>query len=88
MLACLVYAEAGNQSYEGMLAVANVVLNRVKSDAYWHVDTIKEVIYDKKWAVQFAVTVKNKKGVSSSDKALNALIITSLVPIQKRKKRL
>ena len=70
LLACLVYAEAGNQSYEGMLAVANVVLNRVKSDAYWHVDTIKEVIYDKKWAVQFAVTVKNKKGVSSLDKTL------------------
>ena len=29
MLACLVYSEAGNQSYNGMLAVANVVLNRV-----------------------------------------------------------
>lgn len=71
LLASLVYAEAGNQSYEGMLAVANVVLNRVNSDAYWHVNTIKEAIYDKKWSVQFAVTVKNKKtGVSMLDKAL------------------
>lgn len=72
LLACLVYSEAGNQSYNGMLAVANVVLNRVKSDAYWHADTIKEVIYDKKWAVQFAVTIKNSKGVSTLDKALKS----------------
>lgn len=43
LLACLVHAEAGNQSYEGKLAVANIVLNRVKSKKY--PDTIKEVIY-------------------------------------------
>jgi spore germination cell wall hydrolase CwlJ-like protein len=70
LLACLVYTEAGNQNYNGMLAVANVVLNRVKSDAYWHVDTVKEVIYDNKWSVQFAVTIKNRSGVSMMDKAL------------------
>jgi spore germination cell wall hydrolase CwlJ-like protein len=73
LLACLVYAEAGNQSYKGMLAVANVVLNRVKSPVYSHCNTIKEVIYDKKWSVQFAVTVKSKKtGLSMLDKALAA----------------
>ena len=73
LLASLVYAEAGNQSYKGMLAVANVVLNRVKSPVYSHCDTIKEVIYDKKWSVQFAVTVKSKKtGLSMLDKALNS----------------
>ncbi len=71
LLSCLVYSEAGNQSYDGMLAVANVVLNRVKSDTYSHVNTIKEVIYDKKWTVQFAVTIQNKKtGLSMMDKAL------------------
>lgn len=43
LLACLVHAEAGDQSYEGKLAVANVVLNRVKSGKY--PDTIKDVIY-------------------------------------------
>ena len=43
LLACLVHAEAGTQSYEGKLAVANVVLNRVKSSKY--PDTIKAVIY-------------------------------------------
>lgn len=73
LLSCLVYTEAGNQSYKGMLAVANVVLNRVKSNAYYHVNTIKEVIYDKQWAVQFSVTIKSKKtGKSMLDKALEA----------------
>lgn len=71
LLASLVYAEAGNQSYNGMLAVANVVLNRAKSNAYYHVDTVYEVIYDRKWAVQFSVTVVNKKtGKSIMDRAL------------------
>lgn len=45
LLACLVDCEARNQSYEGQLAVANVVLNRVKSPKF--PDTIKEVIYQK-----------------------------------------
>jgi spore germination cell wall hydrolase CwlJ-like protein len=71
LLACLIYSEAGNQNYEGMLAVANVVLNRVKSDAYWHVNTVEQAIYDRKWSVQFGVTVKNSKtGTSMMDKAL------------------
>jgi uncharacterized protein YgiM (DUF1202 family) len=51
LLACLVMAEAGTQSYEGKLAVANVVLNRVKSSKY--PDTIKAVIYQ---SGQFTVT--------------------------------
>ncbi|TAH64527.1 MAG: cell wall hydrolase [Anaerolineaceae bacterium] len=73
LLSCLVYTEAGNQSYKGMLAVANVVLNRVRNNAYHHVDTIEEVIYDKQWAVQFSVTIKSKKtGKSLLDKALEA----------------
>lgn len=72
LLSALVYAEAGNQSYKGMLAVANIVLNRAKSNVYSHVDTVKEVIYDKKWAVQFAVTVKSKStGISPLDRALD-----------------
>lgn len=43
LLACLVHAEAGSQSYECKLAVANIVLNRVKSSKY--PDSIKSVIY-------------------------------------------
>lgn len=45
LLACLVHAEAGTQSYEGKLAVANIVLNRVKSPKY--ANSIKAVIYQK-----------------------------------------
>jgi spore germination cell wall hydrolase CwlJ-like protein len=71
-LSCLIYAEAGNQSYSAMLGVANVVLNRAKSDVFWHVKTVKDVIYDHKWSVQFAVTIKNSKGISPLDKALKA----------------
>ncbi len=71
LLSSLIYAEAGNQSYKGMLAVANVVINRAKSDVYWHVNTIKEVIYDRKWSVQFSVTIKSSKtGTSALDRAL------------------
>lgn len=43
LLACLVHSEAGTQSYEGKLAVANVVLNRMKSSKY--PETMKAVIY-------------------------------------------
>lgn len=43
LLACIVYCESGNQSYEGQLAVANVVLNRVKSPLF--PNTISEVVY-------------------------------------------
>lgn len=41
LLACLIQCESG--SYEGMLAVANVVINRVNSSRY--PNTISEVIY-------------------------------------------
>lgn len=50
LLACLVHSEAGDQRYEGKLAVANVVLNRVKSSKF--PNTIKGVIYQ---PGQFAV---------------------------------
>lgn len=43
LLACLVHAEAGDQCYEGKLAVANIVLNRIKSSKY--PNTLKDVIY-------------------------------------------
>ena len=71
LLSSLVFSEAENQTYEGMLGVANIVLNRVDSKVYSHVTTIKEAIYDKKWSVQFAVTIKSKTtGLSMLDKAL------------------
>ena len=41
----LVEAEAGNEPYDGQLAVANVVLNRIKDSRY--PNTLKGVIYQK-----------------------------------------
>lgn len=43
LLACLVNAEAGSEPYEGKLAVANVVLNRLNSGKYG--SSISDVIY-------------------------------------------
>lgn len=43
LLAALIFCEAGNQPYEGQVAVGAVVLNRVKSESY--PNTISEVIY-------------------------------------------
>ena len=43
LLGALIYCEAGNQPYEGQVAVGAVVMNRVKSPAY--PNTIYSVIY-------------------------------------------
>ena len=43
LLAALIYCEAGNQSYEGMVAVGAVVMNRVYSPSF--PNSISEVIY-------------------------------------------
>lgn len=53
LLACVVTAEAGGECYEGKLAVANIVLNRLNSGKYGN--TISDVVYAKG---QFSV-VKN-----------------------------
>ncbi len=43
LLAALIYCEAGNQSYDGMVAVGAVVMNRVYSSSF--PNSISEVIY-------------------------------------------
>lgn len=50
-LSRIVYSEAGFESYEGMVAVANVVLNRVKHPEF--PNTVYGVIFDKAGGVQF-----------------------------------
>ena len=45
LLACIIDWEANGESYEGKLAVANVVLNRVRSSAY--PNSISGVIYQR-----------------------------------------
>ncbi len=43
LMACQVYVEAGAEPYDGMVGVANVIINRVLSDQF--PDTIPDVIY-------------------------------------------
>lgn len=43
LLSCVIMMEAGNENYEGKLAVAGVVMNRLRS-GYWG-STLHEVIY-------------------------------------------
>ena len=43
LLASLIFCEAGNQPYEGQVAVGAVVMNRINSSPY--PDTMEEVIY-------------------------------------------
>ena len=43
LMASLIFCEAGNQPYEGQVAVGAVVLNRVKSSVY--PNSVSEVIY-------------------------------------------
>ena len=53
-LSHIVNSEAGCESLDGMIAVGNVVLNRVKND-YWSSDIYK-VIFDRVGGVQFSPT--------------------------------
>lgn len=51
-LARLIRCEAEGESLEGKVAVGNVVLNRVASPDF--PDTVKEVIFDRRSAIQFS----------------------------------
>ena len=53
-LSRIIHAESGNQPLEGMIAVGNVVLNRVADPTC--PDTIYEVIFDDRYGVQFSPT--------------------------------
>lgn len=50
-LSRIIYAESGGEPMEGQIAVGNVVLNRVDSTAF--PDTVREVVFDRRDAVQF-----------------------------------
>lgn len=51
----IIYAESRGEPFLGMIAVGNVVMNRVASDAY--PDTVYGVIFDKRFGVQFTPTL-------------------------------
>ncbi len=51
-LARIIMAEAGGESLLGQIAVGDVILNRVRSNAF--PNTIYGVIFDRKWGIQFS----------------------------------
>jgi hypothetical protein len=67
----LVNAEAGGESLEGKLAVATVIINRVKSGNY--PNTIKGVIYDENWGFQFTPVLDGRINIPASDEAVKAV---------------
>ncbi|MCD8132187.1 MAG: cell wall hydrolase [Lachnospiraceae bacterium] len=70
LLANLIYCEARGESYEGMLAVGSVVINRVLSGSY--PDTVSGVIYQ---SGQFAPVTSTKNSfveALAADKAANS----------------
>lgn len=68
LMARLVHAEAKGESYEGKVAVATVVLNRVDSERF--PDTIKEVIYAKN---QFSPVADGSINQEPSEEAMHAV---------------
>lgn len=74
-LSRIIEAESGGEPKQGQIAVGNVVLNRVKSSEY--PNTIYEVIFDKKYGVQFQPvlnnTIYNTPSKSSVDSARRAM---------------
>ena len=67
LLAHLVYAEARGESYRGQLAVASVVLNRVKSSSF--PNSVAGVIYQKG---AFSVVSDGQINLSPNQTAINA----------------
>jgi spore germination cell wall hydrolase CwlJ-like protein len=71
LLACIVYAESGGESYEGQLAVANVVLNRLQSGKWG--STISDVVYAKnQFSAVNTTTFANALAGSPSSTSLSA----------------
>lgn len=71
-LSRIVHAEASGEDYNGKLAVANVVLNRVKSSDF--PSTIKEVIFDRNYGVQFEPTTNGEIYKEPSEESKKAAI--------------
>lgn len=69
-LSRLVHAESQSEGYEGKLAVANVILNRVKDENF--PKTVKEVIFDRRYGVQFVPTVNGMLYNSPNEESMRA----------------
>ena len=80
-LAKIVHAEAAGESDDGKIGVANVILNRVESSDF--PDNIYDVIFDRKYGVQFTPTlngtIHNNPALASYSAAKKALKGTNTV---------
>lgn len=80
-LAKIVHAEAQGESHNGKVAVANVVINRKESSLF--PDSIYDVVFDKKYGVQFTPTINgaiyNNPSKESYKAAKQALFGNNLV---------
>ncbi|ARK30019.1 cell wall hydrolase [Halalkalibacter krulwichiae] len=72
LLARIVRAEAQTEPFEGKVAVADVVLNRIESSKF--PDTVKEVIYEPKQFEPVANGQVNKPADAESIKAVEAAL--------------
>ena len=69
-LSRIIYAEAGGESFEGQVAVGNVILNRVKSPDF--PNTIYGVIFDRNFGVQFTPTANGTIYNTPSEESVEA----------------
>lgn len=75
LFARLVSAESAGESFEGQLAVATVIMNRVKSPNYSN--SITGVIMDKSWGYQFTPVLDgriNQPATASAKKAVDMVL--------------
>jgi len=73
LLARLVTAEAKGEPYEGKVAVATVVLNRVDHEKY--PDSIKEVVYEKRQFEPVDNGMINKPATEEAKKAVTEALV-------------
>ena len=69
-LSRIIYAESGNQSLDGKIAVGNVVMNRVNSPDF--PDTIREVLFQKN---QFSTASALKKRTPNDESVVAAKLV-------------
>jgi len=69
-LSRLIYAEAVGQPYNGMIAVGNVIMNRVRSNEY--PSTVYDVMFDKKYGTQFTPTENGSIYNTPNDECIKA----------------
>lgn len=50
----------GTNSWEDMIYTGSVILNRVAAPEWPHANSIKEVVFDKRWGVQYACVYYDK----------------------------